>query len=79
MLGYTVANHEHLLHQVKQKAQDADAVLLRIDELGRHLRVDLFIMGLSGQTAMVRTGWFIANNSQTAHLTTLFVLREREK
>ena len=65
---------EALLDQIEQLALDADAVVSREDQFGLHLRVNLTIIGVTNQTALIRTGWRVAPGNNTAELTTLFVL-----
>lgn len=55
-------------------ALESEAILKRIDQYGQHFQVDLLIAGTSGQIATVRTGWFLATNSEIASLSTLFVI-----
>jgi hypothetical protein len=73
-LGYTLDNYQILIDQIEQLALDADAVVSREDQFGLHLRVDLMITGVAGQTVRIRTSWMIAPRSDIAALTTLFVL-----
>ena len=72
-LGFTLDNYEDLLQQIQAEALDGEATLIREDQFGKHLRVDLQIMGRLGQSARVRTGWRIPSNSDEALLVTLFV------
>jgi hypothetical protein len=74
-LGFTLDNYEDLLQQIQAKALDGEAILIREDQFGKHLRVDLQITGPHGQSARVRTGWRIPIDSDEARLATLFVKR----
>ena len=72
-LGFTVENYEPLLRQIETRALDNEAELLRTDQYGQHIRVDLIITGISGQEAVVRTGWLVGPSSDIAVLSTLYV------
>ena len=73
-LDYTVENYEELARQISDQALNNSATIQRNDQYGRHLRVDLQITGVSGQQAIVRTGWRIPYASRTAYLTTVYVI-----
>ncbi len=77
-LGYTTANYTALRHQIETKALTAEASIIRKDQHGTHLQVDLMIQGLQNQTAIVRTGWLVPEKSNTAFLTTLYVTGTKE-
>jgi hypothetical protein len=73
----TGRNYEALLEQIEREALTADAILKRTDAYGNYYFVDIEIIGPQGQQAVVRTGWFVATDSDEAWLTTLYV-RKRE-
>lgn len=73
-LGYTESNYATLLSQIEAQALDAEATIYKEDQHGRHLQVDLPVIGIMGQAEMVRTGWLVGPNSDTALLSTLYVL-----
>jgi hypothetical protein len=73
VLGYSKVNYESLRQQIEAGAPYAEAKLLREDGYGRHLQVDLDVVGQNGRSAVVRTGWIVVRESDTAYLTTLFV------
>ena len=75
-LGFTVNNYQALLRQIIEKALDETAVIQKTDQYGQHLRVDIPVQGTAEQEAIVRTGWRIAPQSETAVLSTLYVLGE---
>ena len=77
VLGFTKDNYEALLEQITRKALSAEAILRRADAYGNHYVVDIEIIGPQGQQAVVRTGWFVATDSDEAWLTTLYI-RKRE-
>ena len=72
-LGYTQANYQSLLDQLQTQALTSQAQLKRTDQYGRHLQVDLKIVGPNGKKAIVRTGWLVELNHDIAYLTTLYV------
>jgi len=72
-LGYTQDNYESLLEQIETQVLEAEAVVQRTDEYGRHVRVEVEIVGVADQRAVVRTGWLIAPDSDEARLITLYV------
>ncbi|NHZ72209.1 MAG: hypothetical protein GWP17_03880 [Aquificales bacterium] len=74
ILGYNVENFAPLVTQIMANALESEAILKRTDQYGQHFQVNLLIVGISGQKAMVRTGWFLASGSTTASLSTLFVI-----
>ncbi len=73
-LGYTADNYQSLLRQIENQALPAVARAMRSDQHGLRLQVDLEIIGVAGQHAFVRTGWLVAEGSETAVLVTLYVL-----
>jgi hypothetical protein len=75
-LGFTRDNYVSLIQQIEALALDGDALLQRTDQYGRHYRVDLEVMGMVGQQAIVRTGWIVAPGSDEAQLVTSYVLRK---
>ncbi len=75
-LGLSQGNAESLQQQIETLAPQAEAVLQRTDQYGRHYRVDIQVTGTVGQQAPVRTGWVVPPGSDTAHLVTCYVLRK---
>jgi len=69
VLGFTRDNYEALLEQIEREALTADAILKRTDAYGNYYFVDIEIIGPQGQQAVVRTGWFVATDSDEAWLT----------
>ncbi|BAU10066.1 hypothetical protein LEP3755_05460 [Leptolyngbya sp. NIES-3755] len=72
-LGFTRENYTLLMQQIVAMALDAEASVRELDEHGQRYRVDLEIIGVEGQREMVRTGWIVAEGSDIARLTTLYV------
>ena len=73
-LGYSRDNYQGLVNQICGTVLFLDATLVKNNAYGQHLRVDIEITGPLSKTAIVRTGWLIEPDSDTAVLTTLFVL-----
>ncbi len=75
-LGFTKANSGQLRQQIETHALQAEAFLQRTDQYGQHYRVDLEVVGAIGQHEIIRTGWVIPPESDTAQLVTAYVLRK---
>ncbi len=73
VLGYNLDNYRNLLEEIETKAPDSQAQPLYIDEHGHHYRVDVVVIGANGNQAVVRTGWLIISEQNSASLTTLYV------
>jgi hypothetical protein len=75
VLGLTLENYTALLRLLESQALNGPAEIIREDRFGRHVRVDIEVTGLTGQVAVIRTGWLIPPDSREALLVTLFVRR----
>lgn len=76
-LGYNQDNYQVLLQQITDQALESNAVYQSTDYHGKRYQVDLEITGmLTGQREIVRTGWIIENDSDTARLVTLYVRKK---
>jgi hypothetical protein len=75
-LGFSKSSVTPLQQQIEVLAPQAQAMLQRSDQYGRHYRVDIQVTGTEGQQASVRTGWVVPPGSDTAHLVTCYVLRK---
>jgi uncharacterized protein len=73
VLGFNQQNYAILAEQIQAQALDGEAEVMRVDQFGQHVRVDLVIQGVQEQAAVVRTGWLIAADSDVATLVTVFV------
>jgi hypothetical protein len=73
VLGFTRRNYMDLLTQIEQQAPEAEAIFHSEDEFGRRYTVDLWIYGLEGRRAVVRTGWFAPREGDEVRLATLYV------
>jgi hypothetical protein len=76
-LGYNPTNYESLLEQIKTLALDSEAIPTKTDEQGQRYRVDLEVVGVAGQRAIVRTGWIVEPGIEDcARLVTLYVRKK---
>jgi filamentous hemagglutinin len=78
VLGYTKDNYQTLVEQVETKALDCEAVIRHTDAFGQHIQVDIEIVGITNQQAVVRTGWLVQHGSNEAHLVTLYVRKAKK-
>lgn len=72
-LGFTRENYEGLMAQIRENAIAAEATPTHADEHGQRYRVDVEIVGIAGQRAVVRTGWIVEPGMEIARLVTLYV------
>jgi len=75
MLGFTREHHTDLMAQIQEQALSAEATFHSQDVFGQRYTVDLWIRGLEGRQAVVRTGWFVHDGTGEARLVTLYVRR----
>lgn len=71
-LGYTKDNYKTLLQQIQAQALIAKALPTQADEHGQRYQVDLEVIGIEGQMAIVRTGWIVEPGADFARLVTLY-------
>jgi len=72
-LGITLKNYNILVTQIETKIAKAELSFHSADEFGKRYFADLEVAGAEGKRAMVRTGWFVASDTQVAQLATLYV------
>ncbi len=73
LLGFTKENYTSLIRQLEKLCLQAEATFHSEDEFGRRFTVDVSIEGMTGQQAMVRTGWVVPTETKEAYLVTLYV------
>lgn len=79
-LGYFKDNYKLLLEQILYKSYTSEAIFLSEDEHGKRYQVDLEITGTEPeQKEIVRTGWIVEPESDTARLVTLYVRKKYDK
>ncbi len=77
-LGFTPNNYQLLLQQIYEKTLNHTAILQQSEHHGDRYQVDLTITGVKiGQEEIVRTGWLVEQNSNTARLITLFIKKRK--
>lgn len=77
-LGFNLENYQILLEQIEAKILDSDVQFQFEDEHGKRYQIDIDIQGvLPQQQEIVRTGWIIKPNSDTARLVTLYVRKKQ--
>lgn len=72
-LGYNPSNAGVLVSRVRQGVLSNPAELGLYDSFGQRLSVDVPIIGVNGETAIVRTGWIYETDSLVPRMTTLYV------
>ena len=76
LLGFSKANYNHLLEQLKTKSLSVETTAhSEEDQYGKRYTVELLIEGMEGQQEIVRTGWLVPSDSREAHLVTLYVVK----
>lgn len=72
-LGYSPTNADVLGLRVQEGILSAPAKMLDPINFGQKMAVDIPILGVNGETAIVRTGWIYETDSLVPRLTTIFV------
>lgn len=72
-LGYSPTNADVLGLRVQEGILSAPAKMLDPINFGQKMSVDIPILGVNGETAIVRTGWIYETDSLVPRLTTIFV------
>lgn len=72
-LGYSPTNADVLGLRVQEGVLSAPAKMLDPINFGQKMAVDIPILGVNGETAIVRTGWIYETDSLVPRLTTIFV------
>jgi len=72
-LGYNPTNADVLGARVQEGVLCAPAKMLDPINFGQKMAVDMPILGVNGETAIVRTGWIYETDSLVPRLTTIFV------
>jgi hypothetical protein len=73
-LGYGRDNYEGLLAQIEEQVMECEAIATKLDAHGQRYQVDLEVMGVEGQRAIVRIGWIVEPGAENcARLVTLYV------
>lgn len=72
-LGYNPTNADVLVSRVQEGALTAPAKVLKENNFGQPMAVDMPILGVNGETVIVRTGWIFETDAVVPRLTTIFV------
>jgi hypothetical protein len=73
-LGYNLDNYESLLEQIETLVMEGEAIEAKADEYGQRYHVDLVIVGVNAERAIVRTAWIVeAEAKDCARLISLYV------
>lgn len=73
VLGYTLDNWQHLLSQLEMLAPNAEVRMHSGDRYGRRHTADLWLTGVNGRQATVRTGWIVRPGEDVVRLVTLWI------
>lgn len=76
-LGCNLTNVDALIAAIREETQVTPATPRGVDAHGAHFAVDLAIVGPTGRSAPVRTGWIYRPGATAPFLTTAFVRRRR--
>ncbi|MCK7463022.1 hypothetical protein L8O44_03660 [Enterobacter roggenkampii] len=72
-LGYNPTNAYVLAARIQDGVLLAPAKVLQANSYGQTMPVEMPILGVNGETAIVRTGWMYETDALVPRLTTLFV------
>ena len=72
-LGYNPTNADVLAARIQEGVLSVPAKVLQANNYGQTMAVDMPILGVNGETALVRTGWMYETDALVPRLTTLFV------
>lgn len=72
-LGFNPSNAGVLVSRVQQGIMTNPAELGLYDNFGQRMSVDIPILGVNGETAIVRTGWMYETDSLVPRMTTIYV------
>lgn len=72
-LGYNPTNAYVLAARIQEGVLSGTAKVLQANNYGQTMAVDMPILGVNGETAIVRTGWMYETDALVPRLTTIFV------
>jgi hypothetical protein len=72
-LGYNPTNADVLAARIQEGVLSAPAKVLPANNYGQTMAVDMSILGVNDETAIVRTGWMYETDALVPRLTTIFV------
>ncbi|HFK6083339.1 TPA: DUF6883 domain-containing protein [Enterobacter cloacae] len=72
-LGYNPTNSDVLVSRVQEGILTAPAKVLEVNQYGQLMAVDMPILGINGETVIVRSGWIYEPDAVVPRMTTIFV------
>ncbi len=72
-LGYNPTNADVLAARIQKGVLSAPATILQTNNYGQTMAVDMPILGINGETAVIRTGWMYETDALVPRLTTIYV------
>lgn len=72
-LGYNPTNADVLASRVQEGILNTPAKALEATEYGQPMAADMPILGVNGETVIVRTGWIYETDAVVPRLTTIFI------
>ncbi|WP_368528322.1 DUF6883 domain-containing protein [Enterobacter cloacae] len=72
-LGYNPTNSDVLAGRVREGILTAPAKILNADQYGQRMAVEMPILGINGETVIVRSGWIYETDAVVPRMTTILV------
>jgi len=72
-LGYNPTNSDVLAGRIREGILTAPAKILNADQYGQRMAVEMPILGINGETVIVRSGWIYEPDAVVPRMTTIFV------
>lgn len=72
-LGYNPTNSDVLAGRVREGILTAPAKILNEDQYGQRMAVEIPILGINGETVIVRSGWIYETDAVVPRMTTILV------
>lgn len=72
-LGYNPTNSDVLAGRVREGILSAPAKILNADQYGQRMAVEMPILGINGETVIVRSGWIYETDTVVPRMTTILV------
>lgn len=72
-LGYNPTNSDVLASRIREGILTTPAKVLEANQYGQRMAVDMPILGINGETVIVRSGWIYEPDAVVPRMTTIFV------
>ncbi|HDR2708995.1 DUF6883 domain-containing protein [Enterobacter mori] len=72
-LGYNPTNSDVLAGRVREGILTGPAKILNADQYGQRMAVEMPILGINGETVIVRSGWIYETDAVVPRMTTILV------